>query len=79
MGQIATLVDILTARLLKLRNRHFLALDVLVLLMTPAVALMLRAESFASVQAYWNSLVVLTLVSLFVKIPAFRLGGLHGR
>ena len=32
MGQIATLVDLLVARLIKLRNRHFLALDVLALL-----------------------------------------------
>ena len=79
MGQIATLVDLLVARLLKLRNRHFLALDVLTLLVTPAAALMLRAERFASVQAYWNSLVVLTLVSLFVKILVFRVGGLYGR
>ncbi len=79
MGQIATFVDLLVARLLKLRNRHFLALDVLTLLVTPAAALMLRAESFASVQAYWNSLLVLTLVFLFIKVLIFRLGGLYGR
>ena len=79
MGQVATLVDLLVARLLKLRNRHFLALDVLALLVTPAAALILRTESLASVQAYGVSLVVLTLVFLFVKVLIFRLGGLYSR
>ena len=79
MGQIATYVDLLVARLLKLRNRHFFALDVLALLVTPAVALMLRTESLASVQAYWNSLVTLTLVFLLVKVLIFQQGGLYGR
>ena len=50
MRQVSTFVDRLVSRLLKLRNRHFLVIDVLVLLLTPSIALMLRTESIASVQ-----------------------------
>ena len=79
MRQVTALVDRLVNRLLKLRNRHFLVIDVLALLLTPSVALMLRIESMASVRTYGVSLVILTLVFLFIKVFIFHRAGLYNR
>ncbi len=79
MRQISTFVDRLVSRLLKLRNRHFLVIDVLALLLTPSIALMLRTESIASVQAYGGSLALFTAVFLIVKVLIFQQAGLYNR
>ena len=79
MRQVSTFVDSLVNRLLKLRNRHFLVIDVLVLLLTPSIALMLRTESIVSVQTFGVSLAILTVVFLIVKVLIFRRAGLYNR
>ena len=54
-------------------------LDMLALLVTPAVALMLRLERTASLQEYAGSLVVMTLAFLLVKVVIFHQVGLYNR
>ena len=79
MDQASTVVDLLVARLLKLRNRHFFLFDILILLFTPAAALMLRLERWTVPPAYVASLVVVTGVFLALKVVVFRKAGLYNR
>ena len=67
------MVNFLTDFLLKFRNRHFLVIDVLVFLVTPAIALALRTDGGTSLIHYRTSLLVATLAFLCVKIAIFYL------
>jgi FlaA1/EpsC-like NDP-sugar epimerase len=73
------LVDRLVDQMLRLRNRHFLGLDVLLLLCTPALALALRLESWSAVLDFGPSLTVVTLAFLAVKLPVFTFSKLYRR
>lgn len=73
------LVDRLTDRMLRLRNRHFFVLDVLLLLVTPTLALALRLDGWAAVAERAPSLVVVTLTFLAVKLPIFAWSNLYRR
>jgi FlaA1/EpsC-like NDP-sugar epimerase len=64
--------------LLNLRNRHFLLLDALLLLLTPAVALALRLDVRMRPD-YVLPLVALTGLGLVIKIPVFYSFGLYNR
>lgn len=71
------MVKRMTAVLFALRNRHFLALDGLICLMTPALALALRTEQFVAIARYGTSLFVVTLVFLVTKLAVFYPLGLY--
>ncbi len=57
--------------LLALRNRHFLLLDLLLLLLLPALAMILRLDGLDWWPAYHQSLIVYTLVATLIKLPLF--------
>jgi FlaA1/EpsC-like NDP-sugar epimerase len=61
-----------------LRNRHVLILDMLLLLLTPAIALGLRVD-LQTVGQYTKPLLLFTLVSLLIKWLVFYYFGLYRR
>jgi FlaA1/EpsC-like NDP-sugar epimerase len=64
--------------LLRLRNRHFLALDVVTALLTPVLALWLRTDGVAWT-SYGLSVAIVTVAFLCVKLAVFFLAGLYRR
>lgn len=64
--------------LLKLRNRHFFLLDLVLLALTPAIALTLR-DYTAPGGSYAQALLAFTLIALGVKLPLFYAFGLYNR
>ena len=67
------------SQLLKLRNRHFLAIDMLIFLVTPSVALTLRTDELGFPTAYLGQLFVITLVFMAAKLVIFLPSRLYGR
>lgn len=65
--------------LLKLRNRHFILLDALILLLTPTLALMLRLDTVIIPQEFWLALVGYTLAALAIRLVVFWKLGLYSR
>jgi FlaA1/EpsC-like NDP-sugar epimerase/lipopolysaccharide/colanic/teichoic acid biosynthesis glycosyltransferase len=65
--------------LLKVRNRHLLALDLLALALLPALALALRLEGFGWWPLTLPALGLFTLVALAIKLPIFFGMGLYSR
>src|SRR5690348_536924 len=65
--------------LLRLRNRHFLALDLFVFLLTPALALTLRIDNPQDVAHYLTSLLILMLLFPAIKLPVFYTAGMYRR
>jgi FlaA1/EpsC-like NDP-sugar epimerase len=65
--------------LLKLRNRHFFVLDLLLLLITPTLALTLRVYLPWETGQYTFGLAVYTLLSLLIKLPVFHSFQLYRR
>ncbi len=63
----------------KLRNRHFLVIDILSFLITPLLALILRMDGNVPFDRYSGSLIVATIVFLLVKLVVFYRGGLYSR
>ena len=61
------------------RNRHFLTLDVTVMLLTPFAALWLRLEGVEAVTAYLRSTFVYAIVALCVRLALFYPFGLYSR
>ena len=64
-------------RLLHLRNRHFFLIDLLILSVTPALALMLRLDTWRLPQSFWAGLALYTAVALVVRLLVFRRMGLY--
>jgi len=64
---------------LRLRNRHMLAFDILALSMLPAVDLSLRIDGQDWLPRMANALALFTVVSLLVKLPIFYRLGLYNR
>lgn len=64
---------------LSLRNRHFLLIDLLILCLTPAVALLLRTDAALSVVQYAQPLLLYTLLSAGLKLPLFFAAGFYRR
>ena len=62
-----------------LRNRHFLLFDSIVLLLTPAVALMLRLDSARAIIAFLPALAAYTLASLVLTMGVFWAFGMYHR
>ncbi|HEX8219060.1 MAG TPA: polysaccharide biosynthesis protein [Chloroflexia bacterium] len=67
------------ALLLGMRNRHFLAVDMLVCLITPALATMLRTDGPDVLSKYGQSLLVITPLFMAIKLAVFFRGGLYNR
>ncbi len=65
--------------LLRLRNRHFLLLDILILCVTPTLALMLRVEGVQALDLYWQALLLYTGLALVIRLAVFRSLGLYSR
>jgi FlaA1/EpsC-like NDP-sugar epimerase len=65
--------------LLRFRNRHFFAVDFLVLLVTPALALSLRVSDAAVFRALIPSLALVTILFLAVRLALFYTLDLYRR
>lgn len=65
--------------LLKLRNRHFLIIDAVILLIMPTLALMLRTDSVVLQPEMIPGLIGYTLVGLAVSLVVFWKLGLYSR
>jgi FlaA1/EpsC-like NDP-sugar epimerase/lipopolysaccharide/colanic/teichoic acid biosynthesis glycosyltransferase len=65
--------------ILRARNRHFFALDMIVLLLTPAIALTLRLDSLNWWMYMRSALVFYTLISISIKLAIFYKLGLYRR
>lgn len=72
-------MDSLVAYLSRLRNRHFFISDVLIALVTPALALVLRTDTTTSIDTFGTSLLATTLMFLPVKLLIFYAAGLYHR
>lgn len=63
----------------KIRNRHFLLLDILVFLLTPIIVLSLRLESFSDFEPYRSGLLLETLLFLTIKLSVLWAAGFYKR
>lgn len=65
---------------LGLRNRHFLIIDVIVFLLTPLLALILRIDkAIFNLVPYQNGLILATIMFLAIKLTIFYTRGLYKR
>lgn len=62
-----------------MRNRHLFLLDIVLLVMTPILALVLRVDAASWVASYPPALVRFTLLALIIKLTTFFLFGLYRR
>jgi FlaA1/EpsC-like NDP-sugar epimerase/lipopolysaccharide/colanic/teichoic acid biosynthesis glycosyltransferase len=69
----------LKSLLLGMRNRHFFVIDLLVMLILPSVALVLRTDDVDMLAHYGPSLLVVTLVLPPVALLVFLKGGLYSK
>ena len=67
----------LSTNLLRLRNRHFLLIDIFIFAITPFLALSLRLDSFVDLRAYHPGLLFVTLLFLSIKLTVLLLFGLY--
>src|SRR5919204_2483130 len=67
------------SQLLKLRNRHFLAIDMFIFLVTPSVALTLRTDELGFPTSYLGQLFIITLAFMATKLVIFLPSQLYGR
>src|SRR5664279_4508201 len=65
--------------LLRLRNRHFLIIDLLIFCITPGQALLLRTDQWSSLSDYAGNLVLYMLLALSIRLSVFYLMGLYQR
>lgn len=65
--------------LLRLRNRHFLILDALILCVTPTIALALRIDGGNAFDYNPAGLLLYTLIALIIRLIVFYAVGLYSR
>lgn len=63
----------------RLRNRHFMLLDLLALIITPTISLYLRTDELFSWQRFQQSLILYTAVALITRMFVFHYFGLYRR
>lgn len=63
----------------KLKNRHYFMHDIVVLLLSPVIALFLRLEGNIDMIIDWGDLLILTIVLLIIKLIVFYVFGLYNR
>jgi FlaA1/EpsC-like NDP-sugar epimerase len=68
---------LLARRVLRLRNRHFMAMDALFFAITPTIALLFRLEGRESLQPYIQALLQYTVFALFIRIFCFYIFGIY--
>lgn len=66
-------------RLLSLRNRHYALIDLLIFLITPALALYLRTDELTSLSVHAFALLIYTVVMLLVRMSIYYLFGIYRR
>lgn len=62
-----------------MRNRHFFILDLVLLAMTPVLALVLRVDAASWVASYQPALIRFTILAVIVKLALFFFFGLYRR
>src|ERR1035437_4386119 len=62
-----------------MRNRHLFLFDVVLLAVTPTLALVMRVHSAAWVARYAPALIQFTILALIIKLVIFLLFGLYRR
>ncbi len=62
-----------------MRNRHLFLLDIVLLAVTPTLALVMRVDSAAWVASYAPALIRFTILALIIKLVIFFLFGLYRR
>jgi len=65
--------------LMRMRNRHFLVFDIVVLLVVPVIAMWIRMDDFDWIANYGHVVLAFILVSLVVKLTVFFISGLYRR
>ncbi len=65
--------------LLRLRNRHFALLDILVLCVMPALALMLRVDGIQALERFGATLLLYIGLALIIRLAVFYGIGLYSR
>lgn len=63
----------------KLRNRHFLLIDIIVFLLTPFWVLNIRLDTFVGFEAYTSGLLIETLLFIAIKLSVLLLAGFYKR
>ncbi len=76
---MSRLTSFVYPRLLRLRNRHFLLLDALILCLTPALALMLRVDGVQALGKYTSALLLYITAALVIRLLVFYGSGLYSR
>ena len=71
--------NFLNKRILKLRNRHFLILDIIFLSLTPLLSLIIRLDAQIDPNEYYPGLLWCTAIFLVLKILVFYKLGLYNR
>ncbi len=66
-------------KLLLLRNRHFLIIDLLIFCITPGQALLLRTDRLTNLYTNWFSLALYGLMALIIRLLIFYDFGLYRR
>lgn len=69
----------LLSALPKLRNRHFLLIDIVLLSLAPVIGLAIRLEGFDRIPDYLPVLIPYTLGTLLIRLPIFYGFGLYNR
>jgi FlaA1/EpsC-like NDP-sugar epimerase len=71
------MIENLYSKLKQLRNRYLFLIDVLVLCLAPAIAVGVRLDSHSAVIDHTSSLVLFTVVVVFIKLLIFERSGLY--
>ncbi|MEG4502731.1 polysaccharide biosynthesis protein [Microcoleus sp. F6_B4] len=74
-----TIVKKLSKALVGLRTRHFLVIDAICFAIAPLLALAIRLDGILNLAPYLQSLAVVTILFLAVKLTVFYAGGFYKR
>jgi FlaA1/EpsC-like NDP-sugar epimerase len=69
--------EIISKKLLNLKNRYLFIIDVIIFLFTPLLALILRLDGSVELDSYKSGLAVVTLLFLTVKLSVFITQGFY--
>ncbi len=72
-------LNLVSSKLLKLRNRHLFVFDVIIFSITPLLALILRLDGNLALQPYLSDLAIATSLFLIIKISIFWSFGFYRR
>lgn len=64
--------------ILRLRNRHFVLLDIMILCITPALALLMRVD-YPPSASHWQGIALYTAIALLIRMAVFVALGLYTR